>query len=440
VPVLTRRFALVALVVAVVRVVLPDDLPTGAFWTDLAVMLGLLAVVALVDFVLTASPARVEVEREVPAVVVLGYEATITWRFANTVRRTLRIAFADELAPSLHAETRRAALTLPPEGTATVRVPIRPARRGRFTPTAFTLRVAGPLGLAAKQSTRALPSVLRVHPPFRSKDEAELRINKARLLEVGLRSAQGRGGGTEFEQLREYGPDDEFRRVDWSATARAGKAIVRTYRAERNQTVLVMLDAGRLMAARVDDVPRLEHAMDATLMLTTVATRLGDKCGLLVFDAEVRRIINPSKTRAQVGAVTEALFDLEAQLVETDYRAAFASAITRFRRRALLVLLTELVEQAAEESLVPALPLITRSHVVVIGAVRDPEVERWAAETGDDPEVVYRRAAALAALAERGRVAARLRALGATVVDAAPGQLSGDLADTYLRLKAIGRL
>ena len=439
-PVLTRRFSLVVLVVAVARVVLPDDLPSGHFWLDLLVAVGVLAGIGVVDFALTTAPGRVGVEREAPAVVVLGQSAPVTWQFTNPTNGPLRIAFADELAPSLHADTRRATLTLTPRGRATVRTPIHPTRRGRFTPTALTVRVLGPLGLVGRQRTRALPSTIRVHPPFRSKDEAELRINKARLLEVGLRSAQGRGGGTEFEQLREYGPDDEFRRLDWSATARAGKPIVRTYRAERNQTVLVMLDAGRLMAARVDDVPRLEHAMDAALMLTTVATRLGDKCGLLVFDATVGHVLAPSKARAQAGAVTEALFDLEAQLVETDYRSAFVAAIARFRRRALLVLLTELVEQAAEESLVPALPLITRSHVVVIGAVRDPEVERWAVERGDDPEVVYRRAAALAALAERERVAARLRALGATVIDAAPGRLSGDLADTYLRLKAVGRL
>ena len=120
------------------------------------------------------------------------------------------------------------------------------------------------------------------------RDEAELRINKARILEVGLRSAQGLGGGTEFDQLREYSVDDEFRRIDWAATARAGKAIVRTYRAERNQTVISLLDNGRVMAGRVDDVPRVEHAMDAVMMLTAVATRLGDRAGLVVFDREVR--------------------------------------------------------------------------------------------------------------------------------------------------------
>jgi uncharacterized protein (DUF58 family) len=279
-----------------------------------------------------------------------------------------------------------------------------------------------------------------VHPPFKSQKEAELRIRKARLLEIGLRSAQGRGGGTEFEQLRDYGPDDEFRRVDWAATARAGKAIVRTYRAERNQTVMVLLDNGRLMAARVADVPRLEHAMDAALLLTTVATRLGDKAGLVVFDAGVRAVLEPSHARMQPGLVTDLLFDLQPELVEPDYRSAFASVVARYRRRVLLVLLTELSEQAASEFLLPALPLIARSHVVVIGAVRDPEVESWASAPVNESEDAYRRAAAVSALTERQRLTAKLRSLGVTVVDAEPGKLAPELADAYLKLKATGTL
>ncbi|OWY58919.1 hypothetical protein B7486_77365, partial [cyanobacterium TDX16] len=171
--------------------------------------------------------------------------------------------------------------------------PLRPARRGRFTPRALVVRVDGPLGLGARQRTRKTPGELRVYPPFRSKDEAELRIDKARILEIGLRSAQGRGGGTEFDQLREYTVDDEFRRIDWSSTARLGKPIVRTYRAERNQNVVLLLDSGRVMAGRVGGVPRLEHAMDAVMMLTAVATRLGDRSGLLAFDTEVRDVVAP---------------------------------------------------------------------------------------------------------------------------------------------------
>ena len=268
------------------------------------------------------------------------------------------------------------------------------------------MRVEGPLGLAARQRTRAEPSVLRVLPPFKSRDEAELRINRARILEVGLRSAQGRGAGTEFDQLREYTPDDEFRRIDWSATARTGKLIVRTYRAERNQTVLLLLDSGRVMAGRVEGVPRLEHAMDAVMMMTAVSTRLGDRTGMLAFDRTVRAVVPPSGGRAQLGRITDAMYDLDAQLAESDYRAAFTEAMARFRRRALVVILTELTEPVIAETLLPALPVMVRHHLVLIGGVRDPDVVTWARDTPDDASEAYRKAAAVGAIEDRRRTIA----------------------------------
>ncbi len=222
----------------------------------------------------------------------------LTWRVRNPTDRTLRVALADELAPSLprvdaaaprHAcrAARRCART----------ASLRPSRRGRFEIDGLVVRVEGPLGIGARQRRLAVPGLLRIHPAFPSREEAELRITRARILEVGLRSAKGRGGGTEFDQLREYGVDDEVRRIDWAATARAGKAMVRTYRAERNQNVLLLLDNGRVMAGQVADVPRVEHAMDALMCLTTVATRLGDRCGLVAFDRTVRAVL-PGPVRA----------------------------------------------------------------------------------------------------------------------------------------------
>ncbi len=435
-PVPTRRLAVVALALAAVRLLLPDaPFPQGLLTLD-----GLLLLVAVADWALAPPPARIGVTRTMPLVRTIDEPGEITWQLTNPTGRRVQVGFADELAPSLHASIRRADVSIPADGSTTVRTPFRPSRRGRFRPSEIVVRVAGPLGLVARQRARQLPATLQVHPPFRSKEEAELRINRARVLEVGLRSAQGRGGGTEFESLREYSTDDEFRRMDWAATARAGKPIVRTYRAERNQNVVVLLDNGRVMAGRVEDVPRVEHAMDAALMLATVATRLGDRYGLMVFDAAVRSVLEPSHARSQVSRVTETLFDLEPELVETDYSGAFVEAVVRFRRRALLVLMTELNEQAAEEYLVPALPLIARHHIIVVGAVRDPEVERWAQAPVEDGEQAYRRAAAIAALAERDRLTARLRSFGVTVVDAPPGRLAPDLADTYLRLKATGSI
>jgi uncharacterized protein (DUF58 family) len=435
VPIPTRRLAVVLALASLVVLAIPDFGLGSLLLVD-----GTILVVALVDLFLAPSPARVEVERDLPGVVSLGASAPITWRVRSRSRRRAEVLVADELAPSLRAGDRRVRVRLEPGEEVMASTTIRPARRGRFEPTEVVVRVTGPTGLLSRQKARRLPGLLRVYPPFRSKEEAELRIDRARLLEVGLRSAAGRGGGTEFEQLRDYSIDDEFRRIDWAASARVDRPIVRTYRAERNQTVIVLLDNGRVMAGQVGDVPRVEHAMDAVMMLTAVATRLGDRAGLVAFDNQVRSVVPPAHGPTQLRRVTEAMYRLEPALAESDYRGAFTTTLARFRRRALLVVLTELVEQAVGEFLVPALPLIAARHLVVVGAVQDPEVLRWALATPEDPAEAHRKASAVAALEERTRTVGRLRGLGATVVDAAPGRLAPELADAYLKVKATGRL
>jgi uncharacterized protein (DUF58 family) len=431
--VLSRRVALLAVAGSLVVAFVGGLVTVLAFNAALALLV-------LLDLVLAPRPSSVTVERELPEVVALDTTAVITWHVTNPRRRRLTVELADQLPPSLRARVRAIRLAVPGRRTVSASTTIRPARRGRFDVTELVVRVHGPLGLAARQRARRRVDSLRVYPPFRSKAEAELRIRKARILDVGLRTAQGRGGGTEFDQLREYTPDDELKRMDWAATARAGKAIVRTYRAERNQVVINLLDNGRVMAGRVDDVPRVEHAMDAVMMLTAVSTRLGDRAGLVAFDREVRAVVPPSPGRMQLGRVTEAMYDLEPRLDESDYRGAFTETLARFRRRSMLVLYTDLVEAAVRETLLPALPLIARHHLVVIASVRDPDVVAWARGRADGDEATYRKVAAVAALEERRRVRARLRGLGATVIDAPPRKLASQLADAYLRVKATGSL
>ena len=448
-PVPTARLGIVAAVAAVAVLLSPDP------WLGLALANGILFVVALVDWMLARSPRRFTVERDLPGVMALDSAGEVTWSVRNPGRRAVQVRLADELVPSLRATDRRARLRIPGLGKATAGTEINPSRRGLFEIAGVTLRVAGPLGLAAKQRRIEVPGVLRVYPPFRSRKEAELRLTRSRLLQVGLRAAQGRGGGTEFDSLRDYSIDDEFRRIDWAATARARKPIVRTYRAERNQNVIVMLDTGRTMAGRValsvhdaDDtatgvdtsIPRLDHAMDAVMMMTAVATRLGDRTGLVCFGERVRAVVPPAAGRAQLSTVTEAMYRLEPQLAESDYHGAFVETLGRFRRRAMLVVLTELSEHTVAETLFPALPLVLRTHLVVVAAVRDPEVEHWARAVPTESATAFRKAAAVQALERRRRTVARLRALGAVVIDAVPGQLAPQLADAYLKVKSTGRL
>lgn len=439
----TRRLAVLAAVVAVAMATFPadragfGDLPV--LWSVVAVTAVLVAV-GLLDGFLGTNPRQLVLERRHPPVLEVGRSGTVTWVVRSGARRRLRLRVADELAPSLHATARRFPLDLPAGDVVRTTTRIRPSRRGRFELDHIVVRIDGRLGLGSRQRSVPLRTVLRVHPAFPSREEAEIRIRRSRILDIGLRSARGAGGGTEFEQLREYGPDDEFRRIDWTATARAGKAIVRTYRAERNQSVLVMLDNGRIMAGMVDGVPRVEHAMDAALMLTAVATRLGDRCGLVAFDRRVRSMVPPARHHDQVGRVGEALYRLQPELAESDYPGAFAEVLARYRRRAMLVLLSDLNLQAVSDSVLPALPLVTRTHLVVVAAVRDPQVTAWASERAVDAESAYRQVAAVQSLADRERTAVRLRALGTTVVDATPGRLGTAVTDAYLAAKSTGRL
>lgn len=426
----TRRLALCVLALAAVRLALPDDLAYPWWLPNLA----LLALAAL-DVALAPPPRGLEVGRDLPDQVALGATARAALTVRNPSGRRVRLAVADELAPSLRADARRWRVTVPPRSEARVDTRIRPGRRGRFSPTRVTLRTVGPLGLAARQATIDAPGELKVVPAFPSRADAELRLARARRLELGIRTVRLPGTGTDFDQLREYTPDDDFRRIDWAATARSGQPVVRTYRAERNQTIMVLLDVGRTTAGRVADVPRLEHLLDATFALITVATGLEDSVGVVAYDDRVRASLPPSHRPDQLARVVEATYELEPALVETDHRRALAHAVARYRRRSTVVIVTDLTEATVTQTLVPALPLVLRDASVVVVAVADPEVTGWANAPADDDEDAYRRAAATSALEERARLAARLRGLGVTVVDAPPRLLPARLVDTYLNAR-----
>ncbi len=433
-PALTGRAALVVGGAGLLLLAWPFGTALGV-----VVLAAIVAGALATDLFLAPRPATVEVARALPAVIGLGARGTLSWTVHNPCSRSLVVRLADELAPSLGASARRARVRVPAHRSVTLRVSLAPARRGRFTPSELVVRAEGPLGLMARQGRRRLPGELRVYPGSGSRRQAELRIERARILEVGLRSARARGGGTEFDQLREYGVDDDSRRIDWAATARADRPIVRTYRAERNQRVVSLLDNGRTMAGQVEGVARVEHAIDAVIMLTAVAARLGDMPGLVAFDQAVRAVVPPRPGRGQLAAVTEALYDLAPELSQSDYRGAFTAVLARFQRRAMLCLVTEL-DEALVDTLLPSLPLIARTHLLVVAAVRDPAVVRWANEVPADIEATYRSAAAISAIARRRELGALLQAHGAIVVDDVPGSIGPALTDAYLAIKATGRL
>ncbi|MEZ5228282.1 MAG: DUF58 domain-containing protein [Acidimicrobiales bacterium] len=439
-PIPTRRAAIVAVLAGASALVLPVAFSSDS-WAGYLVLINLvLAVVLVIDVLLAASPKRFEVERVHPNAVTIGSQGSIGWDVSQRGGRRTAVWVADEFAPSLGAETRRARIDVPSNGVGSARIWFVPARRGRFEPSRVVVRTTGPLGLMVRQRNVDVPTTLRVLPLYRSAKQAELATKQARLQQIGLRSARIRGGGTEFDHLREMTADDETRRIDWAATARSMRPVVRSYRAEQNQSVLCLLDSGRVMAGRINAIPRFEYGMDAAMLLADLTTGLGDRMGLIAFDRTVHTTIEPSNRRAQRALVAERLFDIEPALAESDYRSMVTHVAARYRRRHMLVLLTELSEEVVESFVLPALPILTRTHLVAVASVQDPDVIAWAHSGRADTEGAFLRASAIEAIAARQRVAAQLRAKGALVVDEGPDRFSAALGELYLEAKAIGRL
>lgn len=400
----------------------------------------LAAVLALIvlDVLLAASPRAMRLTREGDTSVRLGEAATLSLVLHNPTRRTLRGRVRDAWPPSAHVEPRSTPVRVTGGERRRVGVTLTPTRRGDVRAAGVTVRTIGPLGLAGRQRTLSAPWTVRVLPPFHSRRHLPGKLSRLRELE-GQHTAMVRGQGSEFDSLRDYVRGDDVRSIDWRATARNDGVVVRTWRPERDRRILIVLDTGRTSAGRVGDTPRLDHSMDAALLLAALAGRAGDRVDFLAYDRRVRAQVRSGGKGSQIEQLVTAMAPLEAALVESDPAGMAGTVMAQGRTRKLVVLLTDLNAASLEENLLPRLPALTSRHLLLVASVRDPEVDAMAQERGT-PEALYRAASAERTLAERRRVTADLRRMGAEVVDADPEHIAPALADAYINLKAQGRL
>ena len=410
---------------------------TGSAWALLA-WVALVVVLGALDVLLAASPRTVRLRRELPAALRLGESTVARLVVVNEGRRTLRGVVRDAWQPSAGAATSRRAVVLRPGRASTLSTPLTPFRRGERRADAVTIRAWGPLRLAGRQATHALPGVVRVLPRFSSRKHLPSRLARLRELD-GRTSVMIRGQGTEFDSLREYVRGDDVRSIDWRATARRSDLVVRTWRPERDRRVVVVVDSGRTSAARVDDEPRLDTAFESALLLGALASRAGDRVDVVVVDRRVRGRVQGATGPALLSSMVETMAPLEAELVETDWSTVPALVRSITTQRSLVVLATTVDSPGSARSLLAVLPQLTRQHLVVVASVADPALDVAAVTRGDRGEV-YRAAAAERARLDQARVSAAVAQLGADVVSAAPADLPPALADRYLALKAAGRL
>jgi len=397
-----------------------------------------LVVGVLVDLLLAGSVRRLRLARGGDVSTLLGEAATVRLGISNPGRRRVRGVLRDAWPPSAGSTPRRAPIEVPAGERRWVETSLHPTRRGDRQAARVTVRSVGPLGLAARQGSHVVPWVVRVLPGFPSRRHLPEKLARLRELD-GAAAARVRGSGTEFDSLRDYVVGDDVRSIDWRATARRDAVVVRTWRPERDRRIVIVLDTGRTSAARVGDMPRLDAALDAALLLGAVAGRAGDRVDLVAYDRRLRASLEAAAGPSLLPSMVAAMAPLEPELVESDVRGIVAAVLRRVRRRSLVVLFTGLDTAAVEEGLLPALPALSSRHVVLVAAVADPQVAALAGGRGD-AESVYAAAAAERARADRRRVTAALRRRGVEVVDAPPGEFAPAVTDAYLNLKAAGRL
>jgi uncharacterized protein (DUF58 family) len=391
-----------------------------------------------VDVVLAGGVRALEFSRSGPASARLGQPVPLVLGIANHGTRTVRARVRDAWPPSAGARPRTHRVVVPAGERRFLEATLHPTRRGDREPFRITVRSLGPLGLAGRQGRHHCPWRVRVLPPFTSRRQLPAAL--ARLREVeGEVAIRGAGAGSEFDSLRDYVIGDDVRLIDWRGTARRGAVVVRTFRPERDRRIVCVLDTGRTSAGRVGDTPRLDHALDAALLLTAVALRAGDRVSLVAHDSVPRVTLPGSHDHAFLARVSDAMAALEPAIVEADHAGIVTTVLRETSRRSLVVLFTELVPAVIEEGLLPALPTLTARHTVVVAALRDPRVDELAVGR-DDVRAVYAAAAAEQTLLRRRELTETLRRRGVEVVDAPPGTYAAAVTDTYLTLKSLGRL
>ena len=297
------------------------------------------------------------------------------------------------------------------------------------------LRFRGPLGLAWVDRTIPAGEPVQVYPNLLEVRRYEALVRTTLVRAGGYRSRRRPGAGREFSHYRDYSPDDDYRLVSWKATARRGKPITAVFESEHSQDIIFCLDIGRMMAARVGPLTKLDHAINAVLMLTHVSQTFQDNLGLLVFSHTVHLYLPPAKGRAQHAHFLQALYSVKPELCYVNYREAFHYLIARHPKRALTLVFTDLLDTVVSSEYRDAVRLLRRFHLPVTLAVADVPLQRLAARTPATTEEMYDILVARDLLHARAELLGGLEREGVMVLDTVPERLTIDAVNHYLALK-----
>lgn len=408
----------------------------------------LLLVVALLDWRMSEDSGEWQVSRilpDGPERLMIGVENRIRISFTLPPGPPLQITIRDEYPAGFELLGERQVTVATEQGEdgeriAAIDYRLLADRRGDHLFGDILTRWPTPWGLLLRQARHDASGRCKVYPDLNQARRHELASRSSRMLQLGHRRSRFRGQGREFESLRDYVPGDELRHVSWTATARRGRMTTRQYQIERNQSIVIMLDAGRLMTSRIDGLTKLDHAIDAALSIGHVAAAGGDNIGLLVFNRQVAKYLPPQKGHAQLLAMIEALYDLEAQMIEPSYARAFEYLSRNCRKRSLVVILTDLVDREASADLLAYTAALHPHHLPLIVTIGDKDLRSMIDRLPESSDDVYRQSVAEELLQEREEALARIIQFGGLALDLPAGNLSLGLVRKYLEVKERGLL
>ncbi len=442
---ITRRALYLLLLVAPILAL--GTISSAAYWGAGLYAVGLLGLLAA-DFALSPKPGDFRLVRENDPKLSLGADNAVSIvvrrlgapEMPGVRGRGVPFIIRDEPPEEFIISEMFLAGTIGPGEQLVVHYTVKPLRRGDYSFGECNLRYTGVLGLVVRQHRYPVNAPVKVYPNLLEVRKYELLARRDQLFEIGLKNARRLGEGTEFERLRDYEHDDDYRRINWPATARLHKPITTDYQPERSQSVIIMLDAGRLMTAPLGPLSKLDYAINTTLLLAYVAIVRGDRVGLLTFTDTVTGYWEPGKGRKQFLTLLEALYKVQPQQVASDYLRAGAFLSSRRSKRSLVVLFTDILDKEQADSMVRGFGRLAPRHLPVAVTMADSEVLQMARRDPKDTQQMYEKVIAQNLLDDRALALDALQRRGALTIDTPADKLTPAVVNKYLELKARGRL
>jgi uncharacterized protein (DUF58 family) len=438
----SRRLYLL-LILAMVPMIISAFFP---FVEKLGLAIDVVLLIALIiDWQLTTAPHLLEIRRIVDDRLSIGRdnEVKLIVTHKGTTGQTLHCQLKDDTPPEIESDRQLFLFTLKPGSSCQLTYKLHPAKRGAYNFGQANLRYLSYLGLFWKQVKSAEKEEIKVFSDLKALHDLSVKL--AHSSELGELHQRKRGQGTDFASLREYSVGDDAKAIDWNATARRDRPVLRTYEAEQEQRLLVLVDAGRMMVSDLEGLTRFDRALNAALCLALTGLSHNDQVGIGIFADKPLLYLPPKRGKAYMHKILEATFAVQPRMVEPDYASILAYFAQAQKGRSLMVVLSDLTDPTGSQSLLAGMANLAPRHLPFCVTLKDRQLQKIAQQesaNGVEPEVqgIYRRAIAIDLLAQRELALSVLTRRGCMVLDCSPQELSDKLVDKYIEVKARGRL